>query len=257
MALTGAGRNEIFTMEDYSGQFYEDAAARLRQMGFENIARPEYVLDSKPEGMILQQNIEPSGSVSKEDEILFTVSGGAMYYTMPDFKGVSEEDVIRYFTEKNFDVEVHANPCNKEQEVYTETGENKILAKKEGKVIVERCFSPNFRAGICFEQSFEPEEKCDVDTTVTISVSVGGELKDFDVTIPDFTNMTPDKAEEHMKSSGLEEILETEFYLYYEEEDKDKENDAFYVVKQSIEAGETVNRYQDKGKKFRLEFKAE
>lgn len=255
-ALTDAGKNEIFTMEDYSGQSYEDVAARLEQMGFEHIARPEYVLDSKPEGTILRQNIEPSGSVSKEDEILFTVSGGDLYYTMPDFMGVSEEDMIRYFTEKNFDVEVHENPCNK-QEVYTETGENESLAKKEGKVIVERCFSENFRTGICFEQSLEPEERCDVDTTVTISVSVGGELEDFDVTIPDFANMTPDTAEELMKSSGLEEILETEFYLYYEEEDEDKEKDAFYVVKQSIGAGETVNRYQDKGKKFRLEFKAE
>lgn len=252
--LTNVGKNGTFTMEDYSGRSYEDAADELEQMGFKNIAKPEYVLDSKPEGIILRQNIKVSDSVSEENKIFFTVSGGDMYYTMPDFTDVREEDVIRYFTENNFDVEVHGNPCNEKQEVYTETGKNEKLAKKAGKIIVKRCFSDTFRAGICFEQSVEPEKKCDVDTEVILSVSVGGELKDFNVTVPDFTNMTPSQAEERLKSSGLEEIVEVE--LYYEDEHQDEKTDAFYAVEQSIKAGEIVNRYQDKGKNFQLRFKA-
>lgn len=251
--LTEAGGNGIFTMEDYRGRFYEEVAAELERSGLTNIVKPEYVLDSGREGVILRQNIEPSGSVSEDDDILFTVSGGDAYYTMPDFTGVREEEVIRYFTEKNFDVEVHANPCSKEMDVYTEAGENDSLAQKKGKVVVERCFSDHFRAGICFGQSLKPEETCDVDTKVTVSVSVGGELKDFDVTVPDFKDRTREGAEELLKSSGLEGIVEVE--LYYEDE-KDNETDAAFVAEQSIEAGNTVNRYQDKGKKLRLRFKA-
>ncbi len=255
VGLTDAGEDGIVTMEDYSGQSYEKAAARLEEIGFQNIAEPEYMLDSNPEGTILQQNIEPSGSVSTEDEISFTVSGGDLHYTMPDFTGTREEDIIRYFTEKNFDVEIHANPCDEAKEVYTETGENDSLAKKEGKVIVKRCFSSNFRVGSCFEQSVEPETTCDVDTTVIVWVSVGGELKDFDVEVPDFTKRTPEEVKQLLKTSGLEEIVDVE--IYAAENADDGETDELYAAEQSIGAGETVNRYQDKGKQLRIGFQAE
>lgn len=251
--LADADRDGMLTMEDYSGQSYEEAVAKLEQKGFVNIAAPEYVLDSRQEGEILQQNIKPSDSVLKEDEIFFTVSGGDRYYTMPDFMGEKEEDVIRSFTEKNFDVQVYKNPCDKEREVHTETGENESLAKKKGKIIVKRCFSENYRAGICFDQSIEPEETCEVDTIIILSVSVGGELKDFDVAVPDLIDATLEEAEERLKASGLEKIVKLE--LYYEEEDRERESDAVYVAKQSIEAGKTVNRYQDQGISFRLGLK--
>lgn len=248
--LTEAGTDGIFAMEDYSGQSYEDVAARLERMGFLKVVEPEYVLDGKPEGIILHQNIEPSGSVSKEEEIRFTVSGGDRYYTMPDFTGSREEDIIHYFTEKNFDVEVDDNPCDDKKDVYMIAGENDGLSKKEGKIFVEKCFSEDFRSGICFAQSFEPDETCDVDEEVIISVSVGGESEDFDLTVPDFTGMTPNEAEGLLKSSGLEGIVETELFC----PDEENKADGVYVKRQSIEAGRIINRYRDAGEKLRLEF---
>lgn len=248
--LTEAGKSGTFTMEDYSGQAYEDVAARLEGIGIQNVAGPEYVLDSKPEGTILRQNIDPLAAVSKDDEIRFTVSGGSQYYTMPDFTGMEEEEAVRYFTEKNFDVVVHENPCHNKKEVRTEAGENESLAKKEGSIVVKRCFSGEAEAGICVDQSIEPGEKCDVGAKVKLMVSVGGELEDFNMAVPDFTGRKRDEAGELLKSSGLENIVETE--LYYPKENPEAAE--AFVKNQSIPAGEMVNRYQDIGKKLRLEF---
>ncbi len=248
--LKETGKSGTFTMEDYSGQAYEDVAAGLEEIGFQNVDAPEYVLDSKPEGTILRQNIDPLAAVSGDDRICFTVSGGDRYYTIPDFTGMEEKEIIRYFTEKNFDVAVHENPCDNQKDVHTETGENDSLAKKEGNVVVKRCFSKDAEEGICVEQSLEAGEKCDVDTKVKLMISVGGEFEDFNVSVPDFTGMKREKADALLNSSGLLDIVEAE--LVYPEENQDAAE--AFVEKQSLAAGDTVNFYQDKGMKFRLEF---
>lgn len=248
--LTEVGKSGTFTMEDYSGQAYEDVAARLEKSGLQNLDTPEYILDSKPEGTILRQNIDPLVAVSGDDRIRFTVSGGDHYYTMPDFTGMEEEEAVRYFTDRNFDVAVHENPCDNKKDVRTETGENDSLAKKEGRVVVKRCFSGDAEEGICVEQSIEPGEKCGADTKVKLMISVGGEFEDFNVPVPDFTGMKREEAEALLKSSGLLDIVEAE--LGYPEGTQDAAE--AFVKEQSIAAGDTVNFYQDKGMKFRLEF---
>ncbi len=251
--LTEAGKSGTFTMEDYSGKSYEDVAEELERRGLKNVAKPEYVLDGKEEGTIIRQNIAPSGVISKEDEIVFTVSGGDTYYTMPDFTNADLDEVFRYFTEKNFDVDVYFNPCDNGM-VDVEEGKNESLAKKKGIISVVYCFSDQFDNGICFEQSVKPNKKCGVDKKVTFSVSVGKEA-DYDIAVPDFKGMSREEAEAVIEDLGLGKFLdvkitETSETRYAEDE---KEAEGIYVERQNIQAGEKVNCYRNLSEELRLE----
>ncbi|MCI9417138.1 MAG: PASTA domain-containing protein [Eubacterium sp.] len=251
--LTEVGKNGAFTMEDYSGQSYEEVEQKLKRRGIENIASPEYVLDGKPEGTILRQNISPSGTVSKEDAILFTVSGGDKYYTMPDFSGANVKDVMGYFTEKNFDIDIYFNPCDRDL-VNVEEGKNESLEKKKGIISVEYCFSDEFENGVCFEQSVKPNEKCSVDKVATLSVSVGKE-EDYDITVPDFRGMKQEEAEALIESCGLGKFMDVQIVETGETRytDDKTEEEGIYVERQSIQPGKKVNCYRNFFEKLQLE----
>ncbi len=245
-SLNEEGRIGIFTMGDYRGQKYEDVLERLAGNGIENIEDPEYVLNDSEEGTVVRQNIAPSASVSKEDTLKFTVSGGDSYYTMPDFSGMELEEVIQYYTEKNFDVRVYDNPCQEDELSRTEKGKNDTFSHKKKIIAVKSCFSADAAEGVCFAQSVKAGKKCGVDKKVTLSVSVGGEMEDFNVGVPDFIGLTVKQANTLLETSGLKGILEAEM--------SGQEEEGACVQSQDIAAGKAVNRYQDKGRKLRLKF---
>ncbi len=245
-SLNEEGQAGIFTMGDYRGQDYEDVLAELAEKGIENIGDPEYVLDESEQGTVVRQSIEPSASVSRKDKLKFTVSGGDAYYTMPDFSGMGQEEVIRYYTEKNFDVRVYGNPCREDELSHTKKGENNAFSHKKQKIAIKSCFSADAAKGVCVGQSVKAGEKCDVDEEITVSVSVGGQMEDFNVEVPDFTGLTVKQAKKLLKTSGLKGIVEAEM--------SGQEEEGACVQAQGIAVGEAVNRYRDKGKKFRLEF---
>lgn len=244
-----AGLNESrigsFTMGDYRGQDYEDVLAQLAGNGIENIEDPEYILDSSVQGTVVRQNIEPSTPISGKDKLKFTVSGGDSYYTMPDFTGMKQEEIVRYYTEKNFDVEIYGNPCREGEQSGIEKGENDEFSHKKKKIMVKSCFSADAKDGVCCGQSVEAGKKCGVEEQITVSISVGGEIEDFDVEVPDFTGLTLEQAKSLLKTAGLKGIVKME---------TSGQEEGACVQKQGIAAGDTVNRYLDKGKKFRLEF---
>lgn len=247
-AAAGLNESQIgsFTMGDYRGQDYEEVLAQLAGNGIENIEEPEYVLDSSEQGTVVRQNIEPSTPVSWKDMLKFTVSGGDSYYTMPDFTGMKQEDVVRYYTGKNFEVQVYNNPCREEKPGRIEKGENDEFSLKKNVIVVKRCFSADVKKGVCCGQSVEAGRKCDVEDQVTVSISVGGKMEDFDVKAPDFTDLTLEEAKKLLKTSGLKGIVKLKT--------SGQEEEGACVQNQGIAAGETVNRYRDKGRKLLLEF---
>lgn len=236
-----------FRMEDYTGKAYEEAVSKLERKGAENIADPVYDFSSETEGVIIQQSIEPSEVVDVENGISFTVSGGNNHYTIPDFEGYSEKDMIQFFTDRNFDVEVYDDPYNLDK--HTVEGENENLEKKTGKIIVEKNFSDNIEAGVCFDQTVTPGETCEVKEKIVLSVSVGGVEEDFIKKVPDFSGMTEDECKKELKESALKDVLDIVF-----------ENSTEYidgisvgqVNRQSIEVGKKVNLFKDKGEKITL-----
>ena len=80
--------------------------------------------------------------------------------------------MIQFFTDRNFDVEVYDDPYDIEK--HTVEGVNENLAKKTGKITINRKFSKDIAAGVCYEQTVTAGERCEAEREVVISVSVGG-----------------------------------------------------------------------------------
>lgn len=234
-------------LKDYTGKSYEDVIEGLKAQGFTNIAEPHYDFSSEAEGTILEQSVAASEVVDVDSELSFTVSGGDTYYTMPDFSGVTETEVIQFFTDRNFDVEVHADPYD--VDVHTVAGENESLAKKSGKIVVNWYFSKDIDGGICYDQSVTAGEKYDSTQTAAVFVSMGKEESAYIKQIPDFKGMTKEKAKKALKKSGLAEVISLKF------KNSDKYADgisAGQVNKQNIAAGKEINLIKNKGKKKKL-----
>ena len=236
-----------FRVEDYAGKRYEDAVSNLKRQGAENVAEPVYDFSSETEGAVTGQSIEPSEVVDVGSEVSFTVSGGDHYYTMPDFEGYEETDVIQFFTDRMFAVVVYDDPYDMEK--HTVEGVNENLAKKTGKIIINRKFSKDIDAGVCYEQTVTAGERCEAEREVVISVSVGGTESDFIKNVPDFSGMTEDEAKETLKKSALKDVLKMEFEPSSEYLDGIL---AGQVNSQSVEAGKKMNLFKDKGEKITL-----
>lgn len=237
----------MIRMEDYTGKQYDEAVAELKRQGFQNIAEPQFDFGSAAEGTVTRQSIDPFEVVDAESELVFTVSGGEEYYSMPDFSGASEKEVIQFFTERNFDVEVHEDPYD--CEVYTVKRENDNLKKKTGKILVSRYFSKDVSEGMCYDQSVASGEKWKASQNVSLFVSMGGEEADFFRKMPEFTNMTKAEVKKKLKSQGLENIVTIQFK---ESADYSDTVAVGTVMRQSITPGKKINTIKDKGKKLTL-----
>lgn len=236
-------------LKDYTGKSYEDVAESLKAQGFENIAAPQYDFSSEAEDVIIEQSLPASEVVDVDSELVFKVSGGDTYYTMPDFTGMTEAQVIQFFTDRNFDVEVHGDPYNIDVHMEPGAGENAGLTKKTGKITVNWYFSGGTGAGICYDQSVAAGEKYDSTKEASVFISMGQEEAAFIKQVPDFTGLTKEKAEKVLKKAGLSEVINLKF------KDSKAYKDGIskgQVNRQSIAAGEEINLLKNKGQKLVL-----
>ncbi len=236
-------------MEDYQDETYAEAEEELKALGFENIT-VEYALSSKEEGVILEQSIEAGTTTSVEEEMVFTVSGGDSQYTMPDCVKMSEQEIIDFFTENNFEVQVYEDPYQLKRRL--EPAKNAAQAH-EAKICIQYEFSKNIVNGYCFEQSVAAGEMADTKTDITFTLSIGGEEADFEVEVPDFMNLTKEQVDEVLAESGLTDIL---VVTYAEEEKYSDSVEKDCVMSQSTEAGEKINLLKDEGMEIELEISA-
>ena len=236
-------------MKDYTGKSYEDVVESLKAQGFENLAPPQYDFSSEVEGIITEQSIPASEVVDVDSELAFKVSGGDTYYTMPDFTGMAEAQVIQFFTDRNFDVEVHGDPYNIDVHMAAGAGENTGLSKKKGKITVNWYFSKDIERGICYDQSVAVGEKYDSTKEVSVFISIGQEEAAFIKQVPDFTGLSKEKAKKALRKAGLSEIFSLKF--------KDSKNykdgiSAGQVNRQSVAAGEEINVLKNKGNRQKI-----
>lgn len=247
--LTSVSEAGMDTMLAYSGKTYEEAVSELEGNGFTNVAEPVYAFSSEEEGVIIAQNIEPSEEIDLDEEIIFTVSGGDSKYTMSDFTGKSEEEIIQYFTEKNYAVIVSDYPVNRNGD--TERYGQDAAKVRDGIIIISRVFD-RAAEGICVGQSVSEGELCSADMDVEFSVSVGGTKKDFDRKMPDLTGLTEDEAIKKLEKKGLIQVLEIGFQTYSQAPSNVA---AGTVFEQSIKAGEKINLFEDDGMKLTIKIK--
>lgn len=236
-------------LKDYTGKSYEDVIESLKAQGFENLAAPQYDFSSEAEGIITEQSLPASEVVDIDSELAFKVSGGDTYYTMPDFTGMTEAQVIQFFTDRNFDVEVHGDPYNIDVHMAAGAGENTGPAKKKGKITVNWYFSKDIERGICYDQSVAAGEKYDSTKEASVFISIGQEEAAFIKQVPDFTGLSKEKAKKALKKAGLAEI----FSLKFKDSKAYKDGiSAGQVNRQSVAAGEEVNVLKNKGNRQKL-----
>lgn len=184
-----------------------------------------------------------------DSELAFKVSGGDTYYTMPDFTGMAEAQMIQFFTDRNFDVEVHGDPYNIDVHMAAGAGEKTGLAKKSGKITVNWYFSKDIERGICYDQSVAAGEKYDSTKEASVFISIGQEEAAFIKQVPDFTGLSKEKAKKVLKKAGLSEI----FSLKFKDSKVYKDGIlAGQVNRQSVAAGEEINVLKNKGNSQKL-----
>lgn len=196
-------------MKDYSNESYDSAVSDLKSKGYENVAAPVYEFsDSVEEDRILGQSLEAGEEIDAEVPIVFTVSGGANSYSLPDFSTYKKSDIVGYFTQKNFDVYVYNAPNNgkkKKKEAANPNGE-----VRTGKIKIKSAYSDEYPKGQCYEQSVPAGEKIADSEDVVIYVSVG-KKSDYIKKLPDFTGLTEEAAKERLAEAGLDKLIELKF----------------------------------------------
>lgn len=234
-------------LEDYTGQAYADVSAELEQLGF--VPEMTYDFSDDPEGIIIEQSIAPSTNVDIEQnpKISFVISGGQDRYTMPDFSGWTEEQIAQYFTERNFNVNMHTDPYD--IKIRYIKGKNINQPKKTGKVTIRRMFSKKIKKGICYKQSVKAGKTCETTENLSLFVSMGGKESDFIKKVPDFSGLTPKQVKKKIKKKKLAGILKV---VYKKSGGYSRTVPAGAVLKQSIPAGKKINIIKNKRKKIKL-----
>lgn len=234
-------------LEDYTGKSYTETVESLQRQGFTHIAEAEYDFSSQGEGMIMEQSVSPSEEVSVDDVLQFTVSGGETYYTMPDFSGLNEGEARQFFTERNFDVEVHRDPYDKDVKVYK--GSNQGQKKKSGTIRIDWQFSKHGKKGVCISQSVEAGKTCEASQNISLRVSMGGTESDFIKKMPELSGKSKKEVEKKLRNAGLEGVLTIQYIKkggYHPTVPRGN------VWKQSFPAGKKINLITGKGKKIKL-----
>lgn len=236
-------------IEDYQDKNYEDIEAALKQQGFKNVSQ-QYALSEKEKGTILAQSLEAGTIASLDDKMSFTVSGGTEKYTMPDCIDMTEPEIIDFFTEQNFKVTVYANPYRTDGR--TEKAKN-AAQEHEGMVCIQYEFEKDIVKGVCYKQSISAGDEIQTTADITFTLSMGGEAADFEVELPDFTNMTKEQVDKEVKEAGLMEIL----LIEYEEEPEYSDSvEKDCVLSQSLAAGKKINLLKDTEKTVILKLSA-
>lgn len=150
---------EPYTLEDYTGENYEEVRAKLTELGFTVESETTYD-DTVPAGLIIEQDIDPDEEVKiSETTINFIVSDGQKPIELIDFEG------------------------------YTHPGVKAIADLNGLKLEVAEESSEEIPAGLLISQSPEAGETVYAGDTISVVFSTGPEeieLIDFteDITIP-------------------------------------------------------------------------
>ncbi|WP_411844035.1 Stk1 family PASTA domain-containing Ser/Thr kinase [Salinicoccus sp. HZC-1] len=192
---------EPYTMEDFTGDSYEDVSSTINSLGF-SLDMEEQYDDSEP-GTILSQSIEPGTDVHPGEETLkLTVSRGLEPIEIVDYTGESYETAYDELTSQGFNVKVSDELHNSDV--------------PEGSIISQ---SPNYG-------DFLPG------STIEMVVSLGKEPgeKQYvqNVTIPYLKEEenTDDSASEESTEESTSEEAAGESYSEEESEENSGENDS-------------------------------
>lgn len=93
-------------MEDYEGEMFEEARAKLTSLNFK-VEKIEEYNDSIESGVIISQSVSPGDEViAEETTVELVVSMGPEAYTLKDLTGYSPEGVDEYVNERNISVTI-------------------------------------------------------------------------------------------------------------------------------------------------------
>lgn len=242
---SGVSRGMI-RLEDYTGQNYEEVLSLLQQEGLQNIADPVYDYNTAPEGTVIGQSVPASAEIAMEETVSFTVSGGNHVFTMPDFSALSESQLIQYFTDRNFDVQVDQDPYSGKSK--TQSGQNVSWEHREGLIQIRKAFSDQVAAGGVIEQGVAAGQLYDACSAISITCSMGPEAA-YLVSMPDLKEMSKDEAKEQIRQAKLKDIVK----IKYQKDSAYSETvPAGKILRQSIDFGTQIHLLKDQGKKLTL-----
>ncbi|MGN1164945.1 MAG: PASTA domain-containing protein [Lachnospiraceae bacterium] len=249
IALETSERDEKNIMKDYrSGEWtYDEAVADLKSNGYETVAVPIYEFNSSvEEGIIVEQSVEAGERLDQETQIEFTVSGGEKYYTLPDFSSYSKKEIIEFFTQNNFDVDVYSVP--KKGKKTTKKAGNPNEEVRPGKIEIKSAYSDDYAKGECYEQSSPAGEKIDSSENVIVYISLG-KKSDYVKELPNFKGLTEADARKKLEEAGLFEKVELKFV---QSSNYVTGISAGQVNAQSVEAGKKINILEDENQEVTL-----
>ena len=236
----------MIRLEDYTGKPYEEVVSQLQQKGLQNIADPVYDYNAAPEGTVIGQSVPASAEISLDETISFSVSGRNHVFTMPDFSGLSESQVIQYFTDRNFDVLVDEDPYQLKTKM--QSGQNASWEHREGLILIQQSFSDQVAAGGIVDQGVPAGQIYDASFSIIITCSMGPKA-DYLVSMPNLKKMSKTEVKKQLKETKLKDIVKIKY----------KKNSAYSdtvpagnVLKQSIGSGTKINLLKDQGKKLTL-----
>ena len=202
---------EPYTIEDHTGQVYEEAEADLKAAGFNDINREGQYSD-QPAGTILEQDITAGEEIYPEDaSITFTVSDGVEPIPITNYTGTSLEAARAELESQGFIVNVTT-------EVYSnEVPEGAIVSQDPS----YGDFLPGSQINVIVSLGEEPPSE----TTYQISLNIP---------YPEEENSKSSKDEDKKDSKAEPEPVEAEIFI------EDKDND-IKQVSETIEITEDTN----------------
>lgn len=248
-SLKTSDDEDLNMIKDYtSGTYtYEAAVSELKMRGYENVAAPVYEFNSAvDEEIIVDQSVPAGTALDEETTVVFTVSGGDSFYSLPDFTTYAKKDIIQYFTQRNFNVVVYNAPKNGKKKTKKAANPNEEV--RPGKIEIKSAYSNEYPKGACYEQSAPAGEKLDSSQNVVVYISLG-KKSDYVKKLPDFKGLTETEAKEKLQEAGLSDKIELKFV---QSANYVTGISAGQVNAQSMAAGEKINILEDEKQEVTL-----
>lgn len=145
---------ELFELEDYEGQGYEDVRAQLTTQGF-TVESEEENSDTIEAGSIIDQDIEPGEEVIPGDTVItFTVSTGRESFELRDLSGFSEAGVDAYVEEIGLSVSSTSEPSDEvpEGQVISQSPEPGTTVYSDSRISLVYSTGPEEVESISFDE---------------------------------------------------------------------------------------------------------
>lgn len=237
-------------IRDYTDKQLAEAESDLLNLGIDydvvyEMAEDEY-------GTVIGQN-PAAGQMEIPDKFTLFVSGETNCFTMIDFRNKKKDEVINWFSEKDFTIVEQAFP-NASKVTIRETTDGKKRGNRWVRLVYD--YSDYVQRDVCMNQSVAGGELCNLTNELIIYISCGS-LEKQELEIPNFVGKTEKDARDLFEKSGLADYFELKIETSNEglkagndqenaneEVDKLAKDDA-KVSKQSIEAGFTYNTLEN------------